>query len=277
MIIDSRMRPLYGSFAAQFAPEACEPFFKKLGMEMPPSVKQGSEALMLQEMDEAGIDIGIAPSRFIGNKELEAMVAHYQGRFIGLASIDGDNTIRENLEIVERHVVNGRLKGVHFEPGHSLKVPRKADDPVFYPIYEYCQEKSIVVAVMLGGNNGPNLVEHTNPAIITRLARDFPDVRWFVCHGGWPWVTEILGVCFWYENIWIESDLYLYGAPGWREYVDAANGFLQDRFMFSSGYPLLPLKETVDGAKALFKEEVLDKIMFKNAAELFGIDLEGGK
>ena len=30
MIIDTRMRPMYGAFAEQFTPEACAPFCRKI-------------------------------------------------------------------------------------------------------------------------------------------------------------------------------------------------------------------------------------------------------
>ena len=185
---------------------------------------------MIREMDEAGIAVGIAPSRFISNEHLTEMVEHFRGRFVGMASIDSANSIRENLDIIRTYAVDGPLKGIHFEPGHS-SLPLYADDPKFYPIYEYCQEQGLVVGIMLGGNNGPNLINHTNPAIITQLAADFPGINWFICHGGWPWVTEILGACFWHENIWIEPDLYMFNCPGAQEYINAANGFLQDRLI----------------------------------------------
>ena len=270
MIIDTRMRPMYGAFAEQFTPEACAPFCRKIGMDMPESVRTASEKAMLEEMDAAGVSVGIAPSRFIPNDHLVEMVEHFKGRFVGMASIDSANTIKENLDIIKRYAVDGPLTGIHFEPGHSA-VPLYANDPKFYPVYEYCQEQGLVVGIMLGGNSGPNLINWTNPAIITQLAADFPSVNWFICHGGWPWVTEILGTWFWYENSWIEPDLYMFNCPGAQEYINAANGFLQDRFMFGSGYPLLPLGETVRRSRKLFSDAVYDKVMFKNAATLFNL------
>ena len=271
-IIDTRCRPLFGEFAKQFTPQANEMFYRKAGLAMPPSVLQASEELMLKEMDEAGIATGIAPSRFISNDHLVEMVNHFKGRFVGMASIDQPDDIKKNLEIVDKYVLNGPLKGIHFEPGH-FKVPVFANDPRFYPLYEYCQEKGVVVGLMLGGNCGPNFIEHTNPAIIAQLSMDFPKLQWFICHGGWPWVEEILGVAYWRENVWIEADMYSYnGMPGAQEYVNAANGYLQDRFMYGSSYPLLPMKETVEMTKTMFNDDVYDKIMFKNAAKLFKLE-----
>ena len=60
MIIDTRMRPMWGEFARQFTPGACAPFFRKIGMNMPESVQKSSEEDMIREMDEAGIAVGIA-------------------------------------------------------------------------------------------------------------------------------------------------------------------------------------------------------------------------
>lgn len=58
MIIDTRMRPMYGAFAEQFTPEACAPFCRKIGMDMPESVRTASEKAMLEEMDAAGVSRG---------------------------------------------------------------------------------------------------------------------------------------------------------------------------------------------------------------------------
>ena len=100
------------------------------------------------------------------------MVEHFRGRFVGMASIDSANSIRENLDIIRTYAVDGPLKGIHFEPGHS-SLPLYADDPKFYPIYEYCQEQGLVVGIMLGGNNGPNLINHTNRPLSRSWRRTF--------------------------------------------------------------------------------------------------------
>ena len=56
-------------------------------------------------------------------------------------------------------------------------------------------------------------------------------------------------------------------------YVDAANGYLQDRFLFGTAYPALPLKATVDRFLALpFQDAVRPKLLHENAQRLF----EGG-
>ena len=57
----------------------------------------------------------------------------------------------------------------------------------------------------------------------------------------------------------------------WQMYVEAANGYLQDRLLFGTAYPALPLKATVDRFLALpFHDAVRPKLLFENAQRLFG-------
>ena len=61
--------------------------------------------------------------------------------------------------------------------------------------------------------------------------------------------------------------------PGGQLYVEAANGYLQDRFLFGTAYPALPFQGTVERVCGLsFSDEVLDKVLFGNAARLLGTE-----
>lgn len=276
MIIDVRLRPLYGGFLKQVQNPTSPDFSAKLGMVRPPSVREQSLDLMLREMDEAGVTLGIAPGRnghFRYNvtcDEVVDMVQHFQGRFAGVAGINGADKVRA-LEDIDRYVVNGPLIGVNLEPG-AMPTPWYADDRRLYPIYEACEKHSIPVVLMLGGRAGPD-ISYSNPVIITRLAKDFPGIKFLVSHGGWPWVQQILGACFWQSNIYLAPDLYLMNAPGAADYVAAANTYMQDRFLFGSAYPLMPIGDSLRKFRSLFQPDVLPKLLWRNAAALFNLNL----
>jgi hypothetical protein len=91
---------------------------------------------------------------------------------------------------------------------------------------------------MAGGNAGPDLT-FSHPVQVDRLADRHPKLQIIAAHGSWPWVTEILGVAFRRTNVWVSPDMYLF-LPGGQMYVEAANGYLQDRFLFGTAYPALP-------------------------------------
>ena len=163
------------------------------------------------------------------------------------------------------------LKGVSMEPG-ALDKPMYADDPRIYPIYEKCEKHQIPVILMLGGRAGPDIT-YSDPKIINRIAADFPRTNFIISHGGWPWVQQILGVCFFQKNIYLCPDMYLFNCSGAADYIMAANNFMQDRFLYGSAYPLMPIVDCVSHFKGLFKPEVLPKLLYKNAAKLLNIEL----
>ena len=228
MIIDFRMRPpargflnigVYDDVARTAKLTEC------FSMKQAPSVAQKSPELMLQEMDTAGVTMGVIPGR--------------NGHFKG--SISNDDIMY-------------------------------ADDPRIYPIYDLCEQHRIPVILMLGGRAGPDIT-YSDPKIINRIAADFPKTNFIISHGGWPWVQQILGVCFFQKNIYLCPDMYLFNCSGAADYIMAANNFMQDRFLFGTAYPLMPIVDCVSHFKGLFKPEVLPKLLYKNAAKLLNIEL----
>ena len=276
MVIDVRLRPPFKSFRQQYSPAANKAFSAKFGLASPPSVQQISEELMLREMDEAGITFGLATGRNghfrynVSNEDVVEMTAHYGGRILGAAGLDCSNVSRAMADI-EQHVINGPLKAVSMEPG-ACAVPLYANDRRLYPVYEMCQAHGIPVILMLGGRAGPD-VSYSNPEIISRIAADFPRGRFMVSHGGWPWVQQILGVCFFQKNIYLCPDMYLFNCSGAADYIMAANNFMQDRFLYGSAYPLMPIVDCVEHFRKLFKPEVLPKLLYQNAIRALKLDI----
>ena len=66
-------------------------------------------------------------------------------------------------------------------------------------------------------------------------------------------------------------------SPGAQDYAAAANTFMQDRFLFGSAYPLMPIGDSLTRFKSLFKPEVLPKLLWKNAAKLFNLNISEGE
>ena len=273
-VIDVRLRPRWGEFLQTFPAKKCGAAYTRTGWDMPPSVVQESEELMLKEMEEAGIVCGLAMKRNIPNESLVKMQDHFNGKIRSLCTLDASAPIDKNIAEIEKYAVNGPLKGIYLEPGRA-RVTTYVNDPKLYPLYEICAQKGLVVALMTGGNNSPNLIRSTDHEEVADIAAAFPKVKFFMAHGGWPQVQKILGVAYSYPDVHLAGDMYMFGGvPGWREYVDAANGYLQDRFLFGSAYPLLSFKDTVGRYASLIpNKDIYKKVMYQNAANLFGIEL----
>ena len=247
---------------------------RDVGFEPPPSYVAGSLPDCLAEMTVAGITLGVVTGRMAGrrlgrvsNSAIGELVSRHPDRFIGYGGVDIADVTEARAEI-RRILEDERFEGVVVESG-CADDPKYADDPSLAPIFGDCEDAGVPVLLMAGGNAGPDLT-FSHPVQIDRLAARHSRLQIIAAHGSWPWITEILGVAFRRGNVWVSPDMYLF-LPGGQLYVEAANGYLQDRFLFGRAYPPMPFKETIERFCRLpFAEEVLDKLLFGNAERLLG-------
>lgn len=276
-IIDFRLRPPLRGYLDMIMyanPERTARATRQHGFEPAPSAAQRSIDLLIGEMDAAGIATGVVTGRYsdrfgsVSNADVQAIVAAYPGRFVGAASIDPSNR-RKAIAEIDAAAANG-FRAINIEPG-SYPQPMLVDDRRLYPIYAHCEDRGLPVLIMTGGNAGPDL-SYTVPVHFDRVAADFPDLKIVATHGGWPWVHEMLHIAYRRPNVYLSPDQYLANMPGMRDWIDAANGFLAERFLYASSHPFTPAKEFAEWFRGLpFRPEVLDRLMYRNAASLLGI------
>lgn len=277
-VIDFRLRPPMGAFLDMVMYAQIERTARMaggLGMTLAPSVRERSPEAMIREMDAANVRYGVVPGRIspvlgtIEADDVASIVAKYPDRLFAYAGIDPVDR-RKAVAAIDKAMAQG-AKGVVIEPGLSSS-PMHLDDARMYPVYAHCEDRKVPVLFMAGGNAGPDIT-YTSPEHIDRVARDFPQLRIISGHGNWPWVAEVIHVCYRRPNVWLSPDMYIFGGmPGALDYINAANGFLADRFLFGTAYPLLSFKDAVDAfLRFPLKESVIDRVLYKNAAELLGL------
>lgn len=279
-IIDFRLRPPLAGFlnmALYAETERRDGITRIHGFEPAPSVREKSMPLLLQEMDQAGVTMGVIIGRNSGrygslsNDDVAKMVADYPGRFVGTASIDPSDRKTASGQITQ--AIKDGFRAINIEPG-SYQLPLMVDDRRLYPVYAQCEDANIPIIIMAGGSAGPDL-SYTEPVHLDRVAADFPDLKIVVSHGGWPWVHQVLHIAFRRPNIYLSPDQYLANLPGSDDYIRAADGFLADRFLYASSYPFTPVTGYATWFKKLpIRPESMEKILYRNAAKLLRIELE---
>jgi predicted TIM-barrel fold metal-dependent hydrolase len=278
-IIDLRLRPPaagFESLALYWDKSRIMQMGRDLGFEPAASYMSGSLDACIAEMDEAGIEIGVVTGRQSGkrlgrveNAAIIELVRRHPARFWGMGGVDLDDLALAKRQI-EEIIASPHLRGAVIESGCADN-PRYADDPALTPIFGACEDAALPILLMAGGNAGPD-ISYSDPAQIDRLAARHSRLAIVAAHGSWPWVNQILGIAYRRRNVWVSPDMYAF-LPGWQMYVEAANGYLQDRFLFGTAYPALPFKATVDRFLALpFHDAVRPKLLYENAQRLF----EGG-
>jgi uncharacterized protein len=217
--------------------------------------------------------LGVLPGRgmpgvAIPNDHLHDLCARHPGRFVGLVGIDAADR-RGAMDEIERCRTRGFV-GVHFETGW-LRPPLAADSALLYPLYALCEDLRLIAVIHAGPLGGPGH-EHTHPAGIGRVARDFPGLRIVMSHGGYPHVDDAVMCVFKHPNVWLAPDPY-HDFPGGERYVAWANRspLVAERMLYGSshGWP------HAAGALARFgrlgwRDDVLERVLYTNAAALLG-------
>jgi len=275
-VIDFRIRPPYKGFLDTLMysqPERRDRFTRQLGLEPSPAATQKSCNLLLREMDEAGISRGVVVGRdagFLGsvsNADVMEFTRAHPARFLAVSSIDLTNRKKSIAQIDETTAAG--FCAINIEPG-AQTIPMTVDDRRLYPIYAHCEDRRIPIILLAGGNAGPDL-ESTVPIALDRMLADFPTLKVAVAHGGWPWVHHVLHIAFRRPNLYLSPDMYLVNMPGQDDYVKAANGFLSERFIYGSSFPLCPVKGYLEWfLKLPIKPENKERILHRNALEFLG-------
>lgn len=233
---------------------------------------------VVSEMDEAGISVAVMVARSVPgvrvpNDDL-ARVASEGGpdRLVAIASVDPIELGRDAAVAEARRAVETLgMKGLNLDAGFYAEGMR-ADDDRLMPLYELCQELGVPAFVMSGPTT-PDLRLNDAYAVET-VAKTFPKLPIVCCHGFYPNVREIVTVAFRNENVFVSPDMYTF-CPGGSLYVEAANHFMADQFLFGSSYPFRPMKQGVEDFRTLgLSRDAYEKASWKNADRLLGLGLE---
>lgn len=273
-IIDMRLRPPLPSMldAGIFDIESTQPFARLFDRSyMGKSAIERSIPLLLQEMDENNIEIGVMALRKGKDgkllEEAAALMDQYPGRFIAFLGVDAGD-VDDALAGINDHIIQGRFSGINIEPAHAGMY---ASDERLFPIYEKCEQNNIPINMTFAGA----LPDATAcmPHRLEPVLKAFPDLRICLSHGAWPWFTQITSLLFSYPNLYVSSDSYIMGMPGYMDYIHAANSCCENQLIFGSCYPIHDIKKVVDFyMHAGFREDVLPKVFYDNAAHFLGLD-----
>ncbi len=260
---------------------------------LPSMFKVGSDEgfdLLLQEMDEAGVDKIVVPGRNVANPpkavikeskirslnvtdaELVELSRRYEGRAVGMHGIDFEQPIEDIVSALERAMLHHYLAGAVLEIGYSRDEngePLKFNDGRLYPIYETMIELDKPLMLQSGIYAGHDIDANNWPPL-DRVMQDFPDLKIILGHGGYPRILDALALLVKHPNLYISPDIYCF-FPGGRLYIDAISQ-LPDQFLFGTAYPFGTFKESIELTYRFpLSPDVMEKYLFGNAARLLEI------
>lgn len=196
------------------------------------------------------------------HEEIIPFIQAYPDIFKGFCGVDPHKGM-EGVYRLQDLVNNEGFSGAAIDPIYA-QIP--ANDARYYPIYAKCCELNVPIIITSGlSPKSPRVtMDSSNPVYIDMVARDFPELKIVISHGGYPWVNEIIGVAFRNSNVYLDlSEVETH--PMSEAYIQAANTILQDKILFASAHPFVHYKDAVKLYETLpFNEDTREMIMSEN-------------
>jgi predicted TIM-barrel fold metal-dependent hydrolase len=239
--------------------------------------KKGAMEAWWQEIDKAGVDIVVANGRYAAGIKQMSMDSNtllelqkkYNGRFMGLAALNLDQSIKKTCEELEVALEKG-LRGANIEPGYRSKNggPTTIDNPDFYPIFEIMSDSGLPLMVQTGAFAGIENWRDANAMWrFDGLMKSFPKLNLVLAHGGYPSIQETLALALKHPSVCICPDCYMFW-PGGQLYQMNIE-LLPDQFIYGSAFPFGNIDTTLEQTLALdLSDKTLDRYLYGNAARL---------
>ena len=266
-IIDSHCH-IYPEKIAHKAVEAVNHFYDGLPT---PGMLDGTTKCLLETGQAAGIchfivhSVATTPAqvRSISNF-IATSVAASRGAFTGLGAMHPES---EDLAGDFAYLRELGLKGVKLHPDIQRF---DADSREAYKIYDLCSQAGLPVLVHCGDYR----YDYSKPERIAHVLRDFPRLKFVGAHfGGWSVWDAAAEALAGFPNLIVDtSSSFPWLTPDAA--MDLIDIYGAERVMFGTDYPMWPQEpDLVFLASLPLTEEELERICWRNCAELYGISL----
>jgi len=241
---------------------------------------------LIDLMDEAGIEKAFLIAAKLGpkwnpvgyrypNELVIDIIQKYPDRFYGLAGIDYYERM-DGIRELEKLVKTYGFIGAHLYP-HWFELP--PDSAKYYPFYAKCVELDIPIQMQVGQcriySERYPLRSVGRPITLDTIACDFPELKLIGIHVGYPWTEEMISVANKHKNVYIGTDAY---APKYlpKSLVHFINTYGQDKVLFGTDYPVIPLKRARDEIEQFLELRPGPKRKFlrENAIRVYGLAIK---
>ena len=142
-------------------------------------------------------------------------------------------------------------------------------DRVYYPVYAKCVELGLPLTINTGIPGPPAPAACQDPLHLDRVCLDFPELVLVMAHGADPWWSVAIRLLLKYPNLHLKTSAY---APRYfpPELLHFMNTRGQEKVIFASDHPALPMERALKEARALeLRPGVLDRFLHDNAHRVF--------
>jgi predicted TIM-barrel fold metal-dependent hydrolase len=174
-----------------------------------------------------------------------------------------------------RAVARLGLAGLNIQPSF-FGMPM--DDRSLYPLYTAAAEEGLVVFLHTGVNyTAHRPIRNDHPLQLDQVACDFPELRLVACHGGWPFVPEMVAVARKHPQVFLDfgglAPKYV-GRPGtgWDALFAVLGSLLSRQVMFATDWPVFPMERALrEWAELALPEATMPLLLHENVSRLLDL------
>lgn len=183
-------------------------------------------------------------------------------RFTGLGTLHPDSS---DLKGDVEHIIELGLKGVKLHPDiQGIKI----DDDRCMKIFELCQGRLPVLM-----HTGDSRYDYSNPNHLVPVLKAFPNLTVIGAHfGGYSVWDDVEKSLAGFKNLYVDCSSALAFMPP-EKGRELVRFYGADHVIFGTDFPMWNIKDELTRFEMLgLTEEEKQKIYYKNACALFGID-----
>jgi hypothetical protein len=227
--------------------------------------------------DVCPVTTGLTTNEFVGDLCAQANAlpdppSGPRGRLLPFASLN-PFMVNDLAQELERLVKECGFRGFKVYPVYQHHY---VNDSRMYPLYAKAQELGVPMLVHTGSSvfKGAR-IKYGDPLYLDDVAIDFPNLPILMAHSGRPfWHAQAFWMARRHANVYLEIS----GLPGKKllDYFPELER-LADKVVYGSDWPGNPyLRRNVEAIEALpLKDGTKEKILWKNAARILGIEVRG--
>jgi uncharacterized protein len=198
-----------------------------------------------------------------------------------VAGISFLNYKEKDLREISEYLEEGLVKGIKLYPGYEPFYPH---DNRLQVVYDLAVEHDVPVMFHSGDTYTPKgKVRYAHPLHIDDVAVDYPDLKIVICHVGNPWIRDCMEVVYKNANVFADFSGLVLG-----DFSDKFEKYMKTQLeemilyagepkylLYGTDWPISTMRSYIAFMKQLdLPDDKKELIMWKNAAELFKIDVE---
>lgn len=199
-----------------------------------------------------------------------------------VAGISFLNYKEKDLREISDYLEEGLVKGLKLYPGYEPFYPH---DNRLQVVYDLAVEHDVPVMFHSGDTYTPKgKVRFAHPLHIDDVAVDHPELKIVICHVGNPWIRDCMEVVYKNANVFADFSGLVLG-----DFSDKFEKYMKTQLeemilyagepkylLYGTDWPISTMRSYIAFMKQLdLPDDKKELIMWKNAAELFKIDVEG--